>query len=237
MATWRFTASGELYGSEKWANVFHLDIPGEPNYTAINAAFVKFYVGGAASHNVLFHCAGDVGGGTIGVHLSQFAYQKVVDPLIPVVYSLDNDGGQNTPGGLPVDVSLVISWRTTHAGPSFRGRTYLPPFHEQFNNDGPGDFPGPTTACQNNIAAAAGTLLTDLQAADSPLVIYSRKTHVSTDVLNGYVDDEWDTQRRRSFDQPKVRVLFGPTSRSSTGAPVGGPLVVLPTGELDVGRG
>lgn len=208
MTLYRAVVSGELYGTEKWANVFHLQLFGAPDFSGLGAAFVKFYVSGSAQHNVLHHCAGSVAGPTIGVHLSQFSLQAVTSPGIPLVAALDSKGEQNALGGMPVDTCIVVSWRTALAGRSFRGRTYLPPFHSIFMKDGAGLMPSLDPVAQNNLAAASATLLADLRALDSPLVVYSRKSGNSTEVTGGYIDNEWDTQRRRSKSQPKTRVVF-----------------------------
>lgn len=206
MAIWRLTASGSIYGMEKWANVFHCDIAGAPNEVGIFTALGAFYTG--SPNGVLLHCPGDVASGTVGVKLTQFSLQAVDSPAPPIVTLRNDQGGQNTAGGLPVDVSMVISWRTNLAGRSYRGRTYCPPFHENKNDDGPGLMPSPSVSTINSVKNACSKLLTDMGTAGAPLVVYSRKLRAGRPIIGGYIDNAWDTQRRRSNAQPTTRTTF-----------------------------
>lgn len=209
MAVWRVVVSGALYGSEKWANVFHVDVAGTPDSEAIFDAFQKAYKDGATGNHYLNMCPGTVASGTIGVTLTKFSLQKVVDPGIAIERVTALEGEQNTGNAMPLDACVVVSWVTNRAGKSYRGRTYLPPFHHNQSADGAGQMPHLISAAQTKIQVASGALLADLGAAGAPLVVYSRKLGTGQPIIGGYVDDEWDTQRRRTQEQPRSRVLFG----------------------------
>jgi hypothetical protein len=206
MAVYKVIASGALYGVEKWANVFHIDVAGTPDSNQIFDDFGYFYSGGASP--ILFHCPGTVATGTVGVKLTQLSLQAVVNPGVPILRQLTSQGQQNSSPGLPTDVSLVISWTTARAGRSYRGRTYLPPFHSNRNTDGAGLMPQPTSTCVTQVTQQAEQLLTDLGSHSSPMVVWSPTHSFHTPVAGGYVDNEWDTQRRRSKQQPKTRLSF-----------------------------
>lgn len=208
MAIYRVTASGTLYGVEKWANVFHVSAIGDINDNALFKPFEDFY--GHASTGILFLCTGATGGSTNGVVMNQLSWQAVSNPAPPVTKVENYIGLQNTAGGLPVDVSLVISWRTTRAGRSYRGRTYLPPMHSNRSSDTGGVMPAPTAATMTFVKVAAAKLINDLVLASYPLYVYSRKLHDGTAVTNGYIDNAWDTQRRRSKSQPTTRTMLLP---------------------------
>jgi hypothetical protein len=106
-----------------------------------------------------------------------------------------------TPGGgapLPTEVSLCLSFQGSRmAGvpqSRRRGRVYIPFFGESGNDtDG-----RPTSGIVGTLAAAGDALLTASGAAATwSWVVYSEVEPGYTVVLNGWVDNEWDTQRRR----------------------------------------
>jgi hypothetical protein len=210
MAVWRVTVSGSLYTDEQWANVFHVDKGGGASDSDIMDAFEALYstnhTGGGLS--LLFPCTGNAFGGVIGVQMRRITMQAVVSPGVPIERLVSHNGGQSTPGGLPVEVSLVISWRTALAGRSFRGRTYMPPWHENKNDDTGGTFPSPDSATITGQLVNIEGFLGDLVAADAPLVVYSRKLGEAHTVTGGFIDHAWDTQRRRGAGQTTSRSTF-----------------------------
>jgi len=209
LAIWRVVVSGALYGSEKWANVFHVDVAGTPDSEGIFDAFENAYALRTSGNHYLNPCPGAVASGTVGVSLTKMTLQAVVDPGLATEKVFTHTGEQNTANSMPLDVSVVVSWVTNRAGKSYRGRTYLPPLHSNQSADGAGQMPHLISAAQAKLQVASGGLLVDLGAASAPLVVYSRKLGTGQPIIGGYIDDEWDTQRRRTVDQPKTRVLFG----------------------------
>lgn len=119
MTVWRVVAAGELYGIERWANVFHINPAGAFNHAEVLDAFENAYSQAATGGGIawLTPCKGTSTTGDIpGVHMSSLTLQRVVDPTVPEIRTVDHQGGQNTTGGLPTELSVVISWKTALAG-------------------------------------------------------------------------------------------------------------------------
>lgn len=210
MTVWRVVCGGTLYNTESWANVFHINPAGAFDHDEVFDAFEACYGSDAAGGGSgwLKPCTGDVAVGVAGVRFTQMTLQRVVDPGIAEVRGVNYKGGQNTNGGLPLDVSLCVSWRTALAGRSFRGRTYLPPWNENQNDDTTGNPPSPATGMVAGICVNAEKLITDLVAANAVLCVYSRKLEAANTITGGFVDLSWDTQRRRGLAVPSTRVVF-----------------------------
>lgn len=108
--------------------------------------------------------------------------------------------------GLPQEVALCLSYAAAPASgiPAARrrGRVYLGPFAEASNTDA-----RPGTALITVIAAAASELKA---AADASVtwqwIVYSRADEAGYPVVSGWLDNAWDTQRRRGWS---------PTSRTT----------------------
>lgn len=208
MAIWRVTVAGELYGVERWANVFHVDKGPAVDPGDVTAIFEDWYGTPGAGGGLLKYSTGNGFSGPIAVHASQISMQAVVTPAPPFIDAVDINGGQNTDGGLPVDCSVVISWRTALAGRSYRGRTYLPPWNENTNSDVGFVMPRPSTAAITDVIDGIEWALEELVTVGAPLVVYSRKLGSAQTVTGGYIDDAWDTQRGRSKSQPTSRFQF-----------------------------
>lgn len=115
-------------------------------------------------------------------------------PVLTTMANLSPLGG----APLPTEVSLVMSFQGDRmAGvpqARRRGRVYLPFMGEDDNHtDG-----RPTTAQVTMVANAGDALLTASTAAtDWTWLVYSAVEPGYTIITNGWVDNEWDTQRRR----------------------------------------
>jgi len=207
MVAYRVVCSGTLYGIERWANTFHVDATEPINLTGIEDAFEDFYNPSASPTGVLLGCTGDgFGNGIIGVKLTKIATQRVTTPGVPSERIVSIDGGQNTTGGLPLDVAEVITWMTDLAGRRYRGRTYLPPFNSNQLTDASGVTPRITSSRLTQVKNAAEALVGALQTADAPLGVYSRVNAAIEPVTALYVNDEWDTQRRRAKSVSTTRI-------------------------------
>jgi len=111
-------------------------------------------------------------------------------------------GGSTYPG----ELALCLSFYGGSNAPSQRGRLYLPIW--SVTNSTPGERPSSTER------AKAGALVTPLAALGGANVdwgVWSGKNGSFTKSSNWYVDDEWDTQRRRGL-RPTTR-----TSGSTSG--------------------
>lgn len=210
MPVWRVVCGGTLYGQESWANVFHVNPGGSFDHDAVLDAFEAVYTtaSGGGGMAWLNPCPGEITTGVFGVKFTSMSLQAVTNPGIAEIRAVNHEGGQNSPGGLPLDVSLVVSWRTALAGRSFRGRTYLPPFHENQNVDDSGGYPRPLAVTVGLLAINAEQLITDLAAANASLCVYSRTLQQANSITGGFIDESWDTQRRRGASLAASRYIF-----------------------------
>lgn len=112
---------------------------------------------------------------------------------------------------LPNEVSLVMSYRAEYESgvraARRRGRIYLPPMIEAANTLG-----RPSGSILNLVGRAARDLLAASNASASwEWVQYSETTGESHEVVAGWVDNAWDTQRRRGVD-PTTRTPWTATT-------------------------
>jgi hypothetical protein len=118
-------------------------------------------------------------------------------PRAPVLRTLATLAGFSI-NGLPPEVAICVSFQGTRLSgvpqARRRGRVYIP-FLQETANDSTGR---PASALITSLATAAGALLT---ASDSAATwaweIWSAAGPGFTTVTDGWVDNEWDTQRRR----------------------------------------
>lgn len=110
---------------------------------------------------------------------------------------------------LPFEVALCASFRSAIDGssPRTQGRIYIGPLNNLAIDDG--DFFGrPSAFFQAILNGAMGRLASDLSDNNTPLMVWSRAGHSATAVTNGWVDNEFDTQRRREIDASQ-RLTWG----------------------------
>lgn len=138
-----------------------------------------------------------------------------MDDLVPrVPYATDTavnlgaDDAAGTP--CPNEVAVCLSFRKTPASGENprrrRGRIYLGPFSSRILDDAAGNQARPLAAWRTATAAAASTLKL-AGNADSYWSVWSETDGANYKVENGWVDNAFDTQRRRGIN-PTVRTLF-----------------------------
>lgn len=104
--------------------------------------------------------------------------------------------------GLPMvgDAELPLRQR--------RGRTYWGPFNQgAVGTDGAGGVGRPSSTLQADLRLASGVMIASNVARASGFAIFSRKAGDATVITRGWIDNEWDTQRRRGNDAT-VRSTF-----------------------------
>lgn len=109
---------------------------------------------------------------------------------------------QDTVPSLPTETSVCLSLKAASVpgiNPgSTRGRIYLGGLGTVWGTGGSTtSFPLVSTGGQNNPKNAAVTLLAALAAANWIWVVYSRKLATPFPVVGGFIDNAFDTQRRR----------------------------------------
>lgn len=110
---------------------------------------------------------------------------------------------------LPLEVALCLSYRAQHvsgvAPARERGRLYLGPWNSgALRSDVPSSRP--LQELIDDIAIAAAALLAE-NTSEATWVIYSPTQGGGLPITNGWVDNAWDTQRRRG-SEPTSRQPF-----------------------------
>jgi hypothetical protein len=110
---------------------------------------------------------------------------------------------------LPPEVALCLSYRSAQiSGENLarcRGRLYMGPFNEAANTTADSTRSRPASTLVGNLVNGAVALA----AALDPLlwVLYSSADGVPKTIVSGWVDNAWDTQRRRG-NVPNTRTPY-----------------------------
>lgn len=150
--------------------------------------------------------------GTIEPAQSEYRYYDLGQPTPRAPARIDAVTWTNGPSGdpLPEEVALCLSYQAVQVSGEpqarRRGRAFIGPL-----SDGalgaPTDRPSGTLV--NTLIGSANRMLTDSIASTTRWVVYSRTTVPPTgfNVDNGWVDNAFDTQRRRGI-APTLRTVF-----------------------------
>lgn len=103
--------------------------------------------------------------------------------------------------GFPAEVACCLSLRTAHLGPRGLGRVYIGPLAVGAAFAGAFNESRPTPAFRTALGAAAARMRTDAGTTAVPMEwgVLSGADGIEYEVLGGWVDDAWDTQRRRGL--------------------------------------
>lgn len=118
-------------------------------------------------------------------------------PLATVIHA---GGGTPTTSGFPRDVALCLSFYAGVNSPRRRGRLYFP---KNFITGGLGLRP---TATQRDDVGGMAALFTTGMPTSVKWAVFSRRDQQTFPVTNWFVDDEWDTQRKRGL-RPSARTV------------------------------
>lgn len=115
-------------------------------------------------------------------------------------------GTGGTTDGMPTEVSLVMSFQGNQVAgvpqSRRRGRIFLPFIGKTRGSQ------RPSSATVADLARAGKDLLDSANASiNVQWVVWSPTTSTSVAITNGWVDDSWDTQRRRGY-APSSRSTF-----------------------------
>lgn len=132
-------------------------------------------------------------------------YEAATPPLLgaPVGEATKNPGGSLMTSTVPRDVSLCLSYYSGSNIKRRRGRLYLPAQWVIAHTSSSGVAAKPT-AGQMTGAGDFATALDLLTTTVGTWCVWSRADNAFFPVTNWYVDDEWDTQRRRGL-RPTTR--------------------------------
>jgi len=123
------------------------------------------------------------------------------EPRAPVLDNLVEPtlGPSSSTSQLPPELSMCVSFQAVKQSgvpqARRRGRVYIGPLKASANSAG-----RPASGIASTLATAANALLLSSQGdTDWSWVVYSRTNEAFAEVNDGWVDNEFDIQRRRSF--------------------------------------
>jgi hypothetical protein len=122
-------------------------------------------------------------------------------PRVPEIRNLTVTSPTGT--GLPQEVALVSSLVAGRNLPRMRGRFYLGPLASAAATGGASAAARPTTSAINALVGATSFLAAGIVVtgySDLQLMVLSGTDAVAREVTGGWVDNEFDTQRRRGTE-------------------------------------
>lgn len=132
----------------------------------------------------------------------------VGSPLAVVPWTLLGDPDENN---LPLEVAICTSFAAAPGvgtSPGTRkGRIYLGPFNQTVVTAGDDDPTRPDSDALAIIQTATQRMVTNAAAGDITFVVWSRKDNAAYEIVRGWVDNAFDTQRRRGVE-PSSRVVW-----------------------------
>lgn len=126
------------------------------------------------------------------------------DPIDIFPFTLDAATGSTWP--LPLEVAVCVSFTgETSSQPgvpvaSRRGRVYIGPLQSNAIDTSVDGFPNPSSGIMTALAGAASRLAALGGPGDGWWSVFSRTRWAWTPVESGWIDNEFDTQRRRDLD-------------------------------------
>lgn len=106
-------------------------------------------------------------------------------------------GGTGSGQPLPAEVACVLSLRSTENDARARGRLYIGPLHQACADTGTANDSRPILGFRTALKGAAERLADNAVLAGISWQILSRSDGDTKEVVGGFIDDAWDTQRRR----------------------------------------
>lgn len=135
-------------------------------------------------------------------HIVKYSLLPGTPPNYPFEEDVFNLTVNPTATQLPSECALVLSFQgTRQAGfpqNRRRGRIYIGPVSQAVNDTG-----RPSSAAIGQLATAGATFKSNIEAVTGGAhfwAIWSPTDGTATQVNNGWVDNVWDTQRRRGLD-------------------------------------
>lgn len=203
-------------------NTFYFETSGsEPSAgeitTAIGSVLRFFIVGVGANQPIGEWLSGYINPDTAYVRAVGFNPATGAETGEAII-SDENDLVVGTGTGLPLEVALCLSYRAAFSTPvqqrRRRGRVYIGPLDLTALDSAFTDGPRPDPEMVTGFAAAAERLISDSTAGvgsggtPAPWSVWSRADGELVEIVGGWVDDEFDTQRRRGL-RPTSRTTYG----------------------------
>lgn len=129
-------------------------------------------------------------------------------PREPDEFLLDIVAAPSSSNGIPAEVAVCGSFYSFRNLPRSRGRIYWGPFNTGVLMNGTNGRVKPDTVFVDTLAQSLDAVKTQSQATGLTWCILSQRDAELKPVTNGWVDDAFDTQRRRG-EEPISRVEWG----------------------------
>jgi hypothetical protein len=191
--------------ADRATNTFHFDCNSTATEVLDNVLdlLTDFYTVGANLGPITDMFASDLYCGSFDIEL-----YNLDDPIPrPPIASRNVVDPAGTTQGMPAEVALVLSFEALPLAGQVqarrRGRIYIPWLGEGLNSAG-----RPTLNTMTLAVEQANQLLAASDASVSvDWVVWSPTSNAAVGVARGWVDDSWDTQRRRGWE-PTERFTF-----------------------------
>lgn len=132
----------------------------------------------------------------------------VGSPLAVVPWTLLGDPDENN---LPLEVAVCTSFAAAPSEGSSpgtrKGRIFIGPFNQTVCTAGDDDPTRPDVNAILTLSGATQRLVQDTEAGGIQMVVWSRKDNAAYEIVRGWVDNAFDTQRRRGVD-PSSRTVW-----------------------------
>jgi hypothetical protein len=181
-------------------NTFHVETDSGVPITQgeiddVSDAIVAFYTSGSGSGQVEYWLSSMITRTTNGCRVECYGYDEE-DTLDSQTFTL---AAPDVDGSAPLEVCLCVSLTASGSGPieRRRGRFYLGPLTYSVTNAISGVAPVPNATFLATVVNQTETLHGALVSAGCPWSVYSRVGNGANPITGGWVDNEFDTQRRR----------------------------------------
>lgn len=190
---------------DRATNTFHFDLTstGTELLENVRDLLQDFYTVPADAVSITGYMSQDLSDGT-----AQLQIYNLDDPLPRVPIFVDDWTFTPSSGdALPSEVALCISFQAVpvagQAQARRRGRVFIPWITDAQNTAG-----RPSTNLLTQYTAQAAELLAASDASvGTDWVVWSPTADAAVGVANGWIDNSWDTQRRRGWN-PTSRTTF-----------------------------
>ncbi len=182
---------------DRATNTYHFDVAGISGSTLglVADLLQDLYVDSTAETPLTELMSNELCGDIMGIQLYNL---DDPEPRVPIL-SRGVTINPSASGGLPAEVALVVSFQANPMPGEIqarrRGRIYLPWLRETDNTVG-----RPSSGLVSTVADAFTEFLANSDdAADVDWIVWSPTSNAGFGVAQGWIDNAWDTQRRRGF--------------------------------------